>query len=189
MGEWFGLVGFWCLGYTAAAGALGVDGQAPGWRVLWGVAIGVVAVFLVVVGGAAKWAGSWGLAVPIMGVVGGALLAALVARVGKFGGKAWGWVPFATGVIFAAVVIAAGPDGYGRKAKEAVAVESGKVIDAEKPAAIEQRPVESKPAEDMAAGQVEKASCDCAAGAVCTGPRGGQYCLDADGKKRYRTAQ
>ena len=50
MGEWFGLVGFWCLGYTAAAGALGVDGQAPGWRVLWGVAIGVVAVFLSGVG-------------------------------------------------------------------------------------------------------------------------------------------
>lgn len=27
--------------------------------------------------------------------------------------------------------------------------------------------------------------CDCAAGAVCTGPRGGKYCLTAEGKKRY----
>lgn len=29
------------------------------------------------------------------------------------------------------------------------------------------------------------ASCDCASGATCTGPRGGRYCLDGAGKKRY----
>ena len=33
------------------------------------------------------------------------------------------------------------------------------------------------------------AGCACASGVLCTGPRGGQYCLDADGKKKYRAQQ
>lgn len=28
--------------------------------------------------------------------------------------------------------------------------------------------------------------CDCSTGAVCTGPRGGKFCVDASGNKRYR---
>lgn len=47
---------------------------------------------------------------------------------------------------------------------------------------------EKKPPEPVA--QVEAATpgdaCACAAGAWCEGPRGGSYCLDAGGKKRYR---
>lgn len=27
--------------------------------------------------------------------------------------------------------------------------------------------------------------CDCASGAICTGPRGGKYCITAENKKRY----
>lgn len=48
-----------------------------------------------------------------------------------------------------------------------------------------------KPAESKAAAPevVPDAGCACLRGAVCTGPRGGQYCLDADGRKRYKAAQ
>lgn len=28
--------------------------------------------------------------------------------------------------------------------------------------------------------------CACSSGAVCTGPRGGQYCLDEGGRRRYK---
>lgn len=49
---------------------------------------------------------------------------------------------------------------------------------------------DKKPAPEVAAVQVEAATpgdaCACAAGAWCEGPRGGSYCLDAGGKKRYR---
>lgn len=37
--------------------------------------------------------------------------------------------------------------------------------------------------EDMAA------QCVCGAGSVCEGPRGGRFCVDADGKKRYLQRQ
>lgn len=30
--------------------------------------------------------------------------------------------------------------------------------------------------------------CDCAAGAVCVGPKGGRYCLRPDGSKKYTGA-
>lgn len=30
--------------------------------------------------------------------------------------------------------------------------------------------------------------CDCAAGAVCVGPKGGRYCLRPDGSKKYSGA-
>lgn len=58
-------------------------------------------------------------------------------------------------------------DGKPKPAKEAEPV-----------AAIEQRAADVPAAQDVV--------CACSSGAVCTGPRGGQYCLTADGKKRYR---
>jgi len=51
------------------------------------------------------------------------------------------------------------------------------------------KPAEVKVEEVAPAVQVESApavSCDCAAGAFCTGPRGGRYCLRPDGSKKYR---
>ncbi len=31
------------------------------------------------------------------------------------------------------------------------------------------------------------ADCPCASGAECVGPRGGKYCLDAEGRKKYKS--
>lgn len=39
---------------------------------------------------------------------------------------------------------------------------------------------------EAAPGAAEAVDCLCSAGAVCAGPRGGQYCLTGDGKKRYK---
>lgn len=48
-------------------------------------------------------------------------------------------------------------------------------------------PVAAVPVEAQAQAAAEPAApgCDCSANAICTGPRGGKYCLTAEGKKRY----
>lgn len=47
-------------------------------------------------------------------------------------------------------------------------------------------PVAEPAAPVVAQAAADGAGCACASGAVCTGPRGGQYCLDDGGKKRYK---
>jgi len=46
----------------------------------------------------------------------------------------------------------------------------------EKPAKVEQR---------QEVVSAAKESCDCDAGTLCTGPRGGTYCITKGGSKRY----
>ena len=56
--------------------------------------------------------------------------------------------------------------------------------DGKKPAALVE-----KPAPVVVQGESAQAvSCDCAAGAVCVGPKGGRYCLRPDGSKKYAGA-
>ena len=43
----------------------------------------------------------------------------------------------------------------------------------------------AKEAEPVPVAAVPAASCDCSAGAVCLGPKGGRYCLRPDGSKKY----
>jgi hypothetical protein len=45
--------------------------------------------------------------------------------------------------------------------------------------------VPSEPQAEVAQA-VESAPCLCSAGAECTGPKGGVYCLTDDGKKKYK---
>lgn len=57
----------------------------------------------------------------------------------------------------------------------------------EAPAAISMpAPVVEAPTAAPVAQFEQQASCDCASGAVCTGPRGGRYCIRQDGKKQYQ---
>lgn len=54
-----------------------------------------------------------------------------------------------------------------------------------------EKPVKSEPAAEAAevgAVKVEQAAtaCICGTGVMCTGPRGGSYCLTESGNKRYK---
>lgn len=85
--------------------------------------------------------------------------------VGKILGAVWGvakWSLIAVGAVVVAFVWWLSSGGESQKAA---------------PVAVPK--VEAAPV------QLEAAGCDCAAGAVCAGPKGGRYCLRPDGSKKY----
>lgn len=168
------------MAWAAAAGVLAYGALGPKsmhWaaRVLCGV--GIVAGLVAAVLGAflsAAWSAKGGalVAVIVGAVVGGASAiigqgATALARFGVSKGRAGAGAAVVLVVAVLAGVMfngSAGEKGSAMAAPGAAAVVGG------------QAPAVAEPA---------GAGCECAAGAVCTGPRGGKYCLTAEGKKRY----
>lgn len=166
--------------WAAAAGMLAYGAVGPKsmhWaaRVLCGV--GIIAGLVGAVVGAflsAEWSAKGGalVAVIVGAMIGGASAiigqgAAALERFGLSKGRA---VAGSAVVLVVAVLVAVMLGGSAGEKGLAAADSGAAVVVAAQAQAV---------AEPAAPG------CDCAAGAVCTGPRGGKYCLTAEGKKRY----
>jgi hypothetical protein len=185
MWHWLLMVGYFSIGYSAAGAVFGVEGNKTWSRIAWALVLGV-AGGVAVVAAALVWvlahelprlasipAGVWAF---VAGIVVAAVHAFVVARGWVAAPKRvelkW-WQGVALFVLGVAVVRLSSGDGPKKEEK------------------VEQLPaaVVAPVAVPEKVGPAAAQACDCASGAVCTGPRGGQYCLDADGKKRYRAAQ
>ncbi len=160
------------IGAALAFGVAGRRGQHWAVRVLCGAGGVLLLVALVVAwlfGGKDSPAGDVSVSMA---------LAFLLVAGALCGAWLWPWMKANAGKVAAGAVvaclIAAAPKMFGGKELGGGAV-----------AAV---PSESAPAVVQVEKPAPVVSCDCAAGAVCVGPKGGRYCLRPDGSKKYTGA-
>lgn len=171
-----GAVGF------AAGGALafGALGRSRHWavRVLCALA-GVAAVPAWLVGSFLAGRDAWQAEFCFRAALAFAVVSAVLAAVRMFDGARWiaaggsRRALVAAGVV--AVIAVGGALVWRGDSAKAVPV-AATVPEAAAVTAVSEMPV----------GQSAAVDCQCDAGRLCTGPRGGRYCVAADGRKRYQ---
>jgi len=184
MWQWLMVLGAACFGYAAGAAVFGLSGKSAGARIAWAFVLGAAGVFVLIPvvvvfalsGGLPRAASIPGVVwAAVLGVVAAAVRALFVSR-----GDVRQWI---------------GGGGIRRGAVSAVGAVLALVVGVS--IALVASPNKEKPVAELmpvapAVVQVEKpapvVSCDCAAGAVCVGPKGGRYCLRPDGSKKYTGA-
>lgn len=163
------------LGFSVVNAALGGGGRSAAWR----VAYAVVAVLLVMVCGvwaAAAWFGRGAVVLPVWALLGVAV--AVVVNAARALGV-FGWSVENRGraaAVAAVVVVGVAFVGFG--------LSSGSAVDP-LPAGSAPVVVSSAAVPSAAVAPVVAGLCPCDAGLVCTGQRGGRYCITAEGGKKY----
>jgi hypothetical protein len=177
MSYWFYLAGLFAVGYGGTAAALGLGGESSGKRALSSFVLGGVAVLLL-------------LPVALVFALSGGL-----PRVGSVSVKVWAFLVGAAAAGLVAFLrrrglVGAASGGAGELKEAAVYFGALAVVllwaffsggnesapgPAAAPAAVQVAPAAAE----------ENSGCECAKGQICTGKRGGRYCLKDDGSKRY----
>ena len=171
------ILGTFAAGFSAASCVSGSRGSATAARVLCAVLLGAGVVWLsvpaVIVGAIS---GDWlraAMAVPKAWALLAGVAAAIATAISAHGAVVWK----RAAVVGAAVAIAAG--GWLIVRGAGAAGSSGE------PVAVVV-PVAGSSGEPVVTASSAVGGCACGSALLCTGPRGGRYCIAADGRKRYQ---